>query len=162
MQLLEPLRVIDVRLPPWHLLDVAGIDQHDLEAASLKDLEYGNPVHARGFHGDRRDPDGMQPVGERVQVTTKRREGPDRCRVTVRCNRHDVMCRPDIDTGGVRIDRGKRIRRSTSRALRHRTPPRMSRGRGGALEHFPKRDHLAASPLTCAQATPGPCFLAGS
>ena len=37
-----------------------------------------------------------------------------------------------------------------------------SRGRGGALEHFPKRDHLAASPLTCAQATPGPCFLTGS
>jgi hypothetical protein len=66
VQLLEPLRVTDIRLPPGHLLDVTRIDQHDLEPAGLKDLEHGNPVHARGLHGHGRDADGMQPVGERV------------------------------------------------------------------------------------------------
>ena len=84
VQLLEPLRVVDVRLPPRHLLDVARIDQHDLEAAGLEDLEDGNPVHARGLHRDGRDADGVQPVGERVQVATEGAERPDRRRVTVR------------------------------------------------------------------------------
>jgi hypothetical protein len=84
VQLLEPLRVIHVRLPSRHLLDIAGIDQHDFEPAGLKDLEHGNPVHTRGLHRDGRDTDGVQPVGERVQVTTEGAERPDRCRVPVR------------------------------------------------------------------------------
>ena len=124
VQLLEPLRVIDVRLPPRHLLHVAGIDQHDLEPASLEDLEDGNPVDTGGLHRDGCDADGLQPVGERVQVTTEGAEGPDRCRVTVRPDRDDVVRRPDIDAGGVRIDRRERIRRSTLGPLCHGTPPR--------------------------------------
>jgi hypothetical protein len=72
---------------------------------------------------------------------------------TVQCNRHDVVCRPDIDAGGVRINRGKRIRRSTSRTVRHCTPPRMLPRQGRHTRAVPKRDHPAASPLTCAQAT---------
>src|SRR5712692_5934748 len=34
--------------------------------------------------------------------------------------------------------------------------------RGGATDHFPKRDRLPASPISSAQAAPGPCFLTGS
>lgn len=45
MQLLEPLRVIQLRFSSRHLLDVACVDEHDLEAARLQDLEDGNPVH---------------------------------------------------------------------------------------------------------------------
>jgi hypothetical protein len=112
MQLLKPLCVIDVRLPPWDLLDVAGIDERDLEPTCLENLEHGDPVHARGFHRSRGDAGGLQPVGERVQVPTESAEGPDRRGVTVRADGDDVVRRPDIDAGSVRIDRRKRTRRS--------------------------------------------------
>src|SRR2546426_754034 len=38
-------------------------------------------------------------------------------------------------------------------------PPVSLGSRGGATDHFPKRDRLTASPLSSAQATPGPFFL---
>ena len=41
---LDPLRIIDVGLATGHGFGVAGIDQHDLQAARLQDLVDRNPV----------------------------------------------------------------------------------------------------------------------
>ena len=68
MQLLEPLRIVDVRLPPRDILDVAGIDEEHLEAACLQDLEHWDPVDPGRLHGDGGDANLLQPVGESVQI----------------------------------------------------------------------------------------------
>ena len=114
VQLLEPLRVIDICFPPRHLLDVAGIDQHDLEPSRLEDLEHGNPLHARGFHRDGRDADGVSQSASACKSPLKVQKSAP-VRVTLGADGHDMVRRPDIDPGGVRIDRRERIQRSTLR-----------------------------------------------
>ena len=44
MQFLQPLAVEDIRLAARDVLDVAGIDQVDLETAGFQDFKEGNPV----------------------------------------------------------------------------------------------------------------------
>jgi hypothetical protein len=46
VQLLDPLAVQDVGLAPRDVLDVPGVDEHDLEAAILENLEDRDPVQA--------------------------------------------------------------------------------------------------------------------
>jgi hypothetical protein len=52
MQLLEPLGIVHVCLPPWDILDMPGVDQQDLYPAGCKHLKDGNPVNADGLQGD--------------------------------------------------------------------------------------------------------------
>src|SRR3989338_4768851 len=49
------------------------VDEQDGEAARFQQLEQRNPVHAGGFHGDRVDAAGFEPVGQGVEVD---REAP--------------------------------------------------------------------------------------
>ena len=73
--------------------------------------------------------------------------------------------RADIDAGRMEVDRGERPRGCPARlpAPWHGWPSCRALGsRGGATDHFPKRDRLTASPLSSAPATPGPCFFTGS
>ena len=76
MKLLEPLGVVDVRLTAWTLLHVSGVDQQHLEALSLENLEYRDPVHARRLHRHGRDPDSLQPVRQTMQILSEALKGP--------------------------------------------------------------------------------------
>ena len=64
MELLQPLRIVHVGLAARDMLDVARVHQEHLEAARLENLEHRNPVHARRLHGDGRDADLREPVGQ--------------------------------------------------------------------------------------------------
>ena len=54
---------------------MAGVEQHHLQAARLKDLVDGNPVHSRRFHGNRLHSALHQPVRQPVGIGG---EGPKR------------------------------------------------------------------------------------
>ena len=64
VELLQPLRIVHVALAARDMLDVARVHQQHLEAARFEDLEHRNPVHARRLHGDRRDADLREPIGQ--------------------------------------------------------------------------------------------------
>jgi hypothetical protein len=70
-QLTQPLRVADVRLAARYLLDVAGVDQQQLEVV-FEDVPDRLPVHARGLHHDLRNAMGRQPITQRQQPTDRR------------------------------------------------------------------------------------------
>ncbi len=53
VQLLEPLTVLHVGFTSWHMLDMAAIDQSELQAAGFQEFEDRNPIDAGGLHGDR-------------------------------------------------------------------------------------------------------------
>ncbi len=69
MKLLEPLRVVHVRLATGDILDVPGIHEEHFETTCFQYLKDWYPVDARRFHCNRGDSDFLEPVGERVQVT---------------------------------------------------------------------------------------------
>ncbi len=68
MELLEPLAVGDVALAARYAFDVPCVNEQDLEATLLKDLEEWDPVDACRFHGDGLDAAHVEPVGERVKI----------------------------------------------------------------------------------------------
>ena len=102
MEVLEPLAVLDIRLPARDVLDVAGVHQADLNAAGLQDLVQGDPVDARGLHGDGGDAALREPRGHGEQILGEGPEAPDRLRVPVK--RH-----ADVELGGADVDR-RRVR----------------------------------------------------
>ena len=104
MQVAEPFAIRHITLPPWHVLDVAGVHQEDREPASLQDLIERNPVDARGFHRDARHAAGREPVGQTMEIAGKRGKRSDRRRVTIRWHGDEVLGRPTIDASGVRVD----------------------------------------------------------
>ncbi len=73
----EPGRVGHVGLASGQDLDVAGVDQHELEAALLEHIPDQLPVLAGGLHHDLADPLLREPVGQRLQLPGERRVGPD-------------------------------------------------------------------------------------
>jgi hypothetical protein len=68
VELLDPLRVVDVGLAARHVLRVARVDEHDLEPTRLEDLEQRDPVDTGRLHRDRVDAETDKPVGERDQI----------------------------------------------------------------------------------------------
>jgi hypothetical protein len=66
-QLSQPGRVADIGLAAGEDLDVAGVDQQQLEACLLQHIPDGLPVLARGLHHHLGDPLAGQPVGQRLQ-----------------------------------------------------------------------------------------------
>ena len=72
-QLTQPRRVGDVGLAARHLLDVAGVDQQQLELV-LQDRPHRLPIHAGGLHRDLRDPVRCKPITQRQQPRDRRRE----------------------------------------------------------------------------------------
>ena len=103
VQVLEPLAVLDVGLPAGDVLDMARVDQADLEAARLQDLVQGDPVHAGGLHGHGGDAALREPVREGVQVRREGPEAPDGLRVAVERHAHVELGGPDVDARGVRV-----------------------------------------------------------
>ena len=67
MQLLQPLRVVDIRLPTRDILDMPRIDQQDLDTTRLKNLEDRNPVNAGRLHRHGGDPQFDEPIGKLVE-----------------------------------------------------------------------------------------------
>jgi hypothetical protein len=102
VQVLEPLTVLDIGLPPRDILHVPCVHQADLQAAGLQDLIQGDPVHARGLHGHGSHAALLQPGGQRPQVRREGPEAPDGLRVAVQ--RH-----ADVDLGGADVD-ARRVR----------------------------------------------------
>jgi hypothetical protein len=66
-QLRQPGRVTDVGLAAGQDLDVAGVDQQQLEARLLQDIPDGLPVLAGGLHHHPGDALGGQPPSQRLQ-----------------------------------------------------------------------------------------------
>ena len=72
VEVAEPLAVGHVALPSRDVLDVARVDEQDLEAAGFEDLVDRDPVHPGGFHRDAGHPTGDQPVREAQQIAGER------------------------------------------------------------------------------------------
>jgi hypothetical protein len=76
-QLTQPGRIADVGLAAGQDLDVAGIDQQQLQPALLQHIPTGLPVLPRRLHHHLGDALGLQPVGQRLQARGERRVGAD-------------------------------------------------------------------------------------
>ena len=102
-ELLQPLAVQHVGLAARDVLDVARVDQQHGEAARLQQFKQRNPVHARGFHGDRVDAASHEPVGQGIEVD--REAGKLTYRFIVPVGRHGdiVGGAADVDAGGVGV-----------------------------------------------------------
>ncbi len=70
-QLAQPRRVADVGLAARHLLDVAGVDQQQLELV-LEDRPGGLPVDPGGLHRDLRHAVRLEPVAQPEQSLHRR------------------------------------------------------------------------------------------
>jgi hypothetical protein len=90
------------------MLGVAGIDQQNLEAALLQDLEHRNPVDPGRLHGDRLDPALLEPVRQTMEIIGEGAERADRLRGAIRSNRRDMHLRSHVDGGRPRMDGGHR------------------------------------------------------
>src|SRR5262249_18612875 len=86
------------------ILDVASLDQGDFEPARLKNLKQRNPVHPSGFHDNRGDATGLQPVGETMQVASKGTKFLNRLGIAICGHTDPMLLRPHIDAGGMRMD----------------------------------------------------------
>jgi hypothetical protein len=84
------------------VLGVTGVDQQNLEAALLQDLEHRDPVDR--LHGDRLDPALLEP--QTMEIIGEGAERADRLRGAVRSDRRDMHLRPHVD--GPRMDGGHR------------------------------------------------------
>src|SRR5215471_19382565 len=69
VQLLKPLRIVDIRLAARNRFDMPGIDQQDLKTMGLQDTENRNPGDPSGLHRHGGDTDLDKPIGKSVQIT---------------------------------------------------------------------------------------------
>jgi hypothetical protein len=165
MEVAEPFAVGHVALPAREILDVSGVDEDDLEAPRIEDLEDRDPRDAGRLHRDVRDAARRQPLGEAVKIGGERRERLDRRGVAIGGHGDEVLGRAAIDTGGIGVqpfERGGRLAR-----LRHpttlafhgasftltRPPGTGMRMRGNLLNGIPTRERRvtnddAANPRT--------------
>ena len=112
MKFLKPLAVDHIRLATRHVLDVARVDQNDLEATTFEDLEEWNPIDAGRFHRHGCDPTRRKPVRQREQIFGERREVTDRLRITVGRHCDIVNAGADIDAGSIRVQAARRSGRT--------------------------------------------------
>src|SRR5215471_15713136 len=69
VQLLKPLRIVDIRLTARNRFDMLGIDQKHLKTMGLQGIENRNPVDTSGLHCHGCDTDLDKPSGKSVQIT---------------------------------------------------------------------------------------------
>lgn len=86
------------------MLGVTGVDQQNLEAALLQDLEHRNPVDPGRLHGDRFNPAFLEP--QTMEIIGEGAERADRLRGAIR--RRNMHLRPHVDSGRPRMDGGHR------------------------------------------------------
>ena len=84
------------------MLGVTGVDQNHLEAALLQDLEHRDPVDPGRLHGDRLDPELLEP--QTMEIIGEGAERADRLRGAIRSNRRGMHLRPHVDGGCPRMD----------------------------------------------------------
>ena len=120
MKVLQPLAIPDIAFAAWYVLHVSCIDEDDLEAARVEDLENGNPVDPGGLHRDVRDATGREPIRQSMQIAGERGKRSHRCRVPIGRHGDKVFSRSAIDAGGVWMETVKR------RGLRARLRRRMT------------------------------------
>ncbi len=111
VELADPLAVGDVRLAAGDILDVGAVDQVDLEAASLQQLEDWNPVDAGGFHRHGLHTAFLEPIGEGFQVRGEGGETAHRVTGQVGADGGPDFAAADVETGGVGVDEGHRFER---------------------------------------------------
>jgi hypothetical protein len=97
VQIAKPLAIGHIALAAGEILHMAGIDEDDLKAARVEDLEHGNPIDAGGFHRDVRDAAARQPLGQPLQITGERGKGTHRCGVTIGWDGDEMFGGPTID-----------------------------------------------------------------
>jgi hypothetical protein len=107
VQLLQPLRIVHIRLAAGDVLDVAGVDQQHLEPARVENLKDRNPLHAGRLHRDRRDAHRREPIRQLVEIAAEGAEGTDRSVIAIAWHGDHVKGRANVDAGGIRVDRGK-------------------------------------------------------
>jgi hypothetical protein len=76
-QLTQPGGITDIGLAAGQDLDVAGVDQQQLEPALFQHIPDRLPVLAGGLHHHLGDALGLQPVRQRLQAGGERRVGAD-------------------------------------------------------------------------------------
>jgi len=145
MQLLEPLRIIDIGLPSGHRLHIPRIDQQDLKPARFEQLEDRNPIDPGGLHRDRGDANRRQPLGQALQIPAERPKAADWLVVALAGDGGHVDRRPPLGAGRGRVDRGETSRSRTPGfgSIIHEARLRVKGdARAGAARsnHFPKRD----------------------
>ena len=84
---------------PGDLPRRARVDQVDLEAASVECFIEGDPIHSSRLHRDHFHLQGLQPIGQPMEVVRKGGEVLDRLLGTLWIDRHPVLSRANIDTG---------------------------------------------------------------
>ena len=63
---MPPLTVLHVRLAPWYLARVMGIDQPDVKATRFEHFEQGYPIAPSRLHHDGLNLILSQPLGEGI------------------------------------------------------------------------------------------------
>ena len=97
----QPLRVLDIAFAARHVLDVARVDEQNLEPARLEDVVDRDPVDPGGFHGDTGDATGNEPVGQPLEVGGEGAERLHRGRVPIGRDRHEMVGRATVDAGDI-------------------------------------------------------------
>ncbi len=104
----DPLAVLDIGLPAGHGLHVVRVHQQDGPPLLLEEVVHRPPVDSRRLHGDVRDAEAAEPVGQRQQVGRHRAEGADpAAHRPVRLREqhaHDHAAFVDVDPAAPRMD----------------------------------------------------------
>jgi hypothetical protein len=77
MKELDPLAVAEVGLTSRDVVKLPGVDENDLDAARLEQLEHRDPVDVRALHGDRLHVLLDEPVCELVELRGRGAEHAD-------------------------------------------------------------------------------------
>jgi hypothetical protein len=161
VQTLNPLAVADVVLgTAGQRPRLAGIDEADVEAPGLEQLEKGDPVDAGRLQGDIGHAAGFQPVGEGLEVDREGAEAAHRLTVSVGRDSDPVLRRADVDAAGVGVEdnkgeSGARLAPAVVGRGGHASAlGKKARGRGSAEEEstLPNGTRRGLSPMRSPQA----------
>ncbi len=109
VQLLEPVGIVPIGLPPGNRLAMAGIDQLRDNARRFKQVRDRDPKDTGRFHCHRVDATCQQPGNQGVQIGRKGQKHANRLRVAIGGHSNDHCFTPDIESGCIGMDTGARI-----------------------------------------------------
>src|SRR5688572_10355455 len=90
MQPLQPLRIVNVGLAARNSPRFSSIRYDYLDPPSFKDLVHGHPVHTGRFHGDRLDPDSIEPIRHPLKISGECLKRLHGCFAKIRSHRYHV------------------------------------------------------------------------